>query len=182
MPGPVFLRGETVDLHAINEDDLDFLARGRNDPAIRHWMSRTEPQSPATDRASLERFLSTGGHDAAFIVCVDGDPVGFVSLFDVAPDAGRGELAAWFLPAEQGEGYGTEAVSMVVEYAFDERRLHRLYGGARADNDASRAIVETLGFVEEGRQRDHYYVAGEHVDRVFYGLLQEEWEEIQAPK
>ncbi|WP_426962661.1 GNAT family N-acetyltransferase [Haloparvum alkalitolerans] len=177
MTGPIFLRGDRVDLHVATADDRAFLARGHNHPAVRRWMSSVRPNAPATPEGDVvaERYLGDD-RDADLVVRADGERVGFASLLDVAPDAGRAEVAAWFPPERQGQGYGTEAVELLLAYAFEERRLHRVYAGARADNEPSRRIVETAGFTEEGRQRDHYYVDGEHVDRVFYGLLREEWE------
>ncbi len=109
------------------------------------------------------------------LACVDGDPVGFVALFDWDESSGRAELAYWVAPDHQGNGYGTEATELAVEYAFDERRCHRLVAGAHETNDASRALLETLGFREEGRQRQHVFVDGEYVDTVLYGLLANEW-------
>jgi RimJ/RimL family protein N-acetyltransferase len=67
-------------------------------------------------------------------------------------------------PEAQGKGHGTDAVERLVEYGLEERRLHRIGAGARADNDVSRAMLETLGFVREGCRREHCYVDGEYVD------------------
>ncbi len=44
-------------------------------------------------------------------------------------------------------------------------------------NDASRGLLESLGFTEEGRRRKYMFVDGAHRDMVQYGLLREEWRE-----
>ena len=120
--------------------------------------------------------MSDDSEGLGLLACVDGDPVGLLSMFTFEADSGRAFIGARFVPEAQGKGYGTDAVGRLVEYGFDERRLHRVGAGARADNDASRAMLETLGFVEEGRHREHYYVEGEYVDRITYGLLESEWQ------
>lgn len=176
MPGPVFLTGDAVDFHAVSAGDEAFIARGLNHPEVRRWMRRRRPQGDLAVAETYETYAE-GGTEADFVVCTDGVPVGFASLFDVHPDAGRAEIGAWFLPEEQGQGYGTETVELLVAYAFEERRLHRIDAGTMADNEASKRIVEKCGFEREGRRRDHYYRDGEHVDRVVYGLLREEWGE-----
>ncbi|PSP77369.1 GNAT family N-acetyltransferase [Halobacteriales archaeon QS_4_69_225] len=175
MPGPPFLHGEKVDLHTVVEADAEFIARGRNDPAVRPWLPRSRPHAVAEAREDVEGYMSDDSDGLGLLACVDGDPVGLVSMFMIEADSGRALVAAWFVPEAQGKGYGTDAVGRLVEYGFDERRLHRIGASARADNDASRATLEKLGFVREGCRREHYYVDGEYVDRITYGLLESEW-------
>jgi RimJ/RimL family protein N-acetyltransferase len=109
------------------------------------------------------------------LVCRDEEPVGFVALFDWSESSGRVEVAYWITPDNQGEGYGSEAVGLAVEYAFDERRFHKVVAHAHAQNDASRALLESLGFQQEGRRREHVFLDGEYVDSISYGLLESEW-------
>ena len=174
MPGPVFLSGDEISLRTVEREDLDFLSTHRNDPEIRRWMPRAHPQNREQLEEEFEGYISDDD-GVNLVAAVDGDAVGFVSLFDVQQESGRARLAAWFAPDAQGQGYGTEAAELLVDYAFDERRLHKLVAGALATNDASRGLLESLGFAREGRQADHYYVRGEYVDRVVYGLLETEW-------
>ena len=44
------------------------------------------------------------------------------------------------------------------------------------DNEASKRVVEKLGFVHEGTKRDDAFVGGEYVDREVYAVLADEWE------
>lgn len=172
MPGPVFLSGDTVSLRTLEREDLSFLHEYRNRPEVRRSLGRVHPQNREQLEQDFEGYMSNAVN---LLACVDGDPVGFVALFDWSESAGRAELAYWIVPEQQGNGYGTEATELAVEYAFDERRCHRLVAGAHETNDGSRALLEKLGFQEEGRQREHVFVDGEYVDTVLYGLLAEEW-------
>lgn len=176
MPGPVFLRGDDVDLHVVDEADLPFVSKWRNDPEVRRWLPRSRPETRADTREHYDEFVK-GADDSGvnLLACVDEAPVGQVSLFLVDPDSRRARMGAWLKPDAQGQGYGREAASLLVTYAFAERGLRKLVANARADNDPSRSVLEGLGFVEEGRQREHYFVEGEYVDRVMYGLFAEEW-------
>ncbi|WP_411965113.1 GNAT family N-acetyltransferase [Haloferax sp. YSMS24] len=174
MPGSTFLAGDEVTLRTVEREHLDFLQTHRNDPEIRRWMPRALPQNREQLESEFEGYISDDS-GVNLVVSVDGDPIGFVSLFDLQHDSGRARIAAWFAPDEQGKGYGTEAAELLVDYAFDERRLHKLVAGALATNDPSRGLLESLGFEQEGRQRDHYFVRGEYVDRVVYGLLETDW-------
>jgi ribosomal-protein-alanine N-acetyltransferase len=103
------------------------------------------------------------------------EPIGYAVLFDVAQDAGSGTIAYWIAPPAQGEGYMTEAATLLLEYAFGQRRLNRIEARALADNEASRGLLRGLGFVEEGVEREAKFVAGEHRDEVRYAVLSGEW-------
>lgn len=175
MPGPVFLAGDRVDLRTVEPDDAPFLARGRNHPEVRRWLPRAHPQSVGAAREAIEGDERDG---VSLLACDGDEPVGVVSLFLEVPESGRAMLGAWVAPEAQGEGYGTAATDLLVEYAFHERRLRKLEAGALATNGASRAVLESVGFEREGRMADHYVVDGERVDRVAYGLRRADWTSV----
>lgn len=87
----------------------------------------------------------------------------------------RPELSYWLIPEVHGEGYGREAVALAVEFVFRSRAVPAVAAGVYAHNDASRGLLESLGFREEGRLRRHSFTDGEWRDIVKYGLLREEW-------
>jgi RimJ/RimL family protein N-acetyltransferase len=176
MPGPVFLRGEDIDLHRVAREDIDFVHRGRNHPENRQWAPRVHPQTRGDIEDDFEEYMGDAEDGINLLACPDPDtPAGFLSLFMVSHPSGRASLAAWFAPEFHGMGYGTEAAELLVEYAFRERRFHKLTAWALATNTPSRRVMEKVGFQQAGRWRENYYVNGEYVDCVMYGLLREEW-------
>jgi len=172
MPGPVFLAGDRVTLRPAEESDLEFLARNHNDPTIRQSMPRSYPRRRDAIR---DEYVDWGDDAVGLLACAGDDPdadrLGYCALFRIDEDPGRAAVGVWFAPDAQGQGYATDAVELLADHAFDERRLHRLDAAAMATNDRSRALLERVGFTEEGRRRDYYFVGGEYVDRVEYGLL-----------
>lgn len=177
MPGPVFLRGDRVTLRPPAEDDLDFLQRCHNDPDVRLSMPRVHPQSREDTR---EEYVEATDDATGLLICAgdddDPDRLGFCALFRINEDSGRAEVGAWLAPEAEGHGYATDGVSTLVSYAFEERRLNRLNAGRLSTNERSGALLDRLGFAEEGCRREYCYVDGEYVDRMEYGLLAEEWE------
>ena len=173
MPGPVFLRGDRVDLHVIEEEDVPFLQRLLDDPRVWRSLFVVTPKRMADEREFLE---STTGDDteAHFLICDDGDPIGTVGLSSITHHWGTGDLGFYVDPNAQGQGYATAGVGLLVDYAFDQRRLEKLSADVLATNPASQRVLEKNGFVEEGRFRDHGFVDGERVDVVRYGLLADE--------
>ena len=101
--------------------------------------------------------------------------IGQVNVTDA--DYKRPELGYWLVPTVHGEGYGTESVSLAIDYAFRTYDAPAVGAEAYDFNDASRGLLESLGFTEEGRRRKYMFVDGAHRDMVQYGLLREEWRE-----
>jgi hypothetical protein len=111
MPGPVFLEDERVELRVTEREDIDLLQRVRTDPELRTAMTFTEPQTREQVEEFYENTISTDNGDSNFVVCVDGEPVGEANLFRVEAD--HGEIAYWLDRDARGEGYATEAVSLL---------------------------------------------------------------------
>ncbi|UPV74030.1 GNAT family N-acetyltransferase [Halorussus limi] len=187
MPGPVYLSGERVELRVTEREDVELVQRARSDPAIRTALTQTAPQTREQVDEFYDEYVSVDNGDADFVVCVrsddesanddaseDPDPIGEVSLFRTEHD--HGEISYWLLPEARGEGYATEAVSLLLDYAFDTSGRHRVYARVVDFNGASRALVERLGFAEEGRLREHVFLEGAYRDVVLYGLLRDEWD------
>lgn len=180
MPGPAFLYGEGVELRTVEAEDLDFLQENRNDPRVRKRFPSPRPLNREAVEAEFEE-RSTDDDVRLLVVPAGGDdPVGFVALFDLDGVHGTAQLGYWVAPDHWGEGYATAAAATAVDHAFRERRLERVEANALATNAPSRAVIENLGFTEEGRERAAMVAEGERVDRVNYGLLREEWAVRQA--
>ncbi len=68
---------------------------------------------------------------------------------------------------------------MLNNLAFDQLRLHRVSTLYRADNAATKKLVEKLGFSQEGAARQAWYADGEHKDIIQVGILKSEWFSIR---
>ncbi len=102
--------------------------------------------------------------------------IGTIGLFDVA----WGSRTAWVgvgigRREDWGKGYGSEAMELVTQYAFDELNLHRLQLTVIDYNPRAIAMYEKLGFVREGNYREFVERDGARHDLLLYGLLRPEW-------
>lgn len=178
MPGPAFLRGEGVDLHVRESDDLDFLRQHRNDPSVRNGLTIGAPENGHQAEQRFERHAEDDSGVGLLVVPVGRDePVGSVVLFRIDDTHGTGEIACWIAPDEHGNGYATEATRLLIDFAVAERRLNKVLARAIEPNTASRAVLEdNLGLRMEGVQRAEKYVRGEHHDVYRYVALADEWE------
>lgn len=69
------------------------------------------------------------------------------------------------------QGYMTEAVSCILDFAFGELRLHRVEAACLPDNDASRALLLKSGFVEEGVAREYLKIDELWRDHMTFAVL-----------
>ena len=170
------LTGERVVLRPLRPDDAEPLWRLRLDPLT--WAQTTEkPLVPQTFAAFRERFDAPAPDGVAeFAVDVDGGLVGRAVVFGVDALARTGEVGLSLLAEHRGRGYGRDALRVLVEYAFRSRNLRRVHLQTLAANAAALAAYRAVGFVEEGRLREHAWVEGAYDDIVLMGLLRSEWD------
>lgn len=83
---------------------------------------------------------------------------------------GIGDRAYW------GRGYGTDAMCILVRFAFTELNLHRLSLNVFSYNQRAIRSYEKAGFVIEGRQRQALRRDGQYHDLIFMGVLREDWQ------
>ena len=75
----------------------------------------------------------------------------------------------YILPEHRGKGYSVKALKLVLNYAFNEVSCVNM------GNDASAAMMRSVGCVVEGVSRDSEYYHGHYVDTVMFGLTAEDF-------
>ena len=189
MPGPVFAEGDSVALHTIEEEDLEFLQRGRNHPDVRRPLTDVDPQNGEQIQEYFENGISGDGDGFGFLICraedeeedadnaggEEPEPVGAIHIPWIRTKHGSGMLMYWVAPEHQGNGYVTEATRLVLDFAFEERRLAKVYAVVLESNVGSQRVLEKLGFEREGVHRKETFVDGERRDNHRYGILAGEW-------
>lgn len=78
----------------------------------------------------------------------------------------------------QGQGYMTEALTEVVEFAFNALNLHRLMANYRPNNLASERVLQKLGFVREGYAKDYLQVNGQWADHILTAKINPNWQPL----
>lgn len=76
--------------------------------------------------------------------------------------------------AERGHGYGTEAVRLLLDFAFKDLNLHRVYLHVFATNRPAIRVYEKVGFVREGTLRQAAHIDGRYEDVLVMGILRPE--------
>lgn len=87
----------------------------------------------------------------------------------------RGELGYWMGVPYWGNGYTTEAARRMLQFAFDELQLNRVYAAYFTHNLASARVLQKIGMTYEGTLRQHYFRWDQFRDAGYYGILRDEY-------
>jgi len=177
--GDSILVGERVRLRGVRDDDLPALAKWEMDPGrlatLSHWVA---PSSEAAAKERIAKWSANDKDDLGFAIETLEDPpmlVGHLGLWGATPKDRCATLGIALGREYIGRGYGSDAMRVIVDYAFRELGLHRLQLSVAPFNQAGIRAYEKAGFVEEGRHRESVMHDGRWYDDVLMSILDHEW-------
>ncbi|SDX66674.1 GNAT family N-acetyltransferase [Hymenobacter psychrophilus] len=91
-------------------------------------------------------------------------------------DARMAEIGITIAPAAQRQGYAREVLQALLNFLFNLPDFHRVVETVDAENAASIALLESLGFRLEGEFRDNIFFKGQWGSERQYAMLRREWE------
>ncbi|MEO5885430.1 MAG: GNAT family protein [Candidatus Limnocylindrales bacterium] len=172
------LRGERVYLRPLEPGDADLVSRWYADDRVRKLIG-DPPMSDARRRQRYEDAVKEDGDRVfRFMICgLDDDtPVGRADVFEI--DRANGSCAFGIAigdPALWGRGLGTDAVNAIVDFAFGELRMERVWLDTDTNNVRAQTAYGKAGFVVEGRLRHAWFQDGIYADDFRMALLRDEW-------
>lgn len=178
-------RSERLRLRAATDEDLALLVEAWDDPGLTILQDGTVRTRSAAARVEEQRswYANTAATPDLGVVIErieDGEVIGGATVWRMSVAVPVGTLSINLRPAHLGQGYGTEAVRLVVDHAFRSVPLHRIGLGVYAYNDRALRCYEAVGFREEGRRREVVFADGAWHDLVVMGLLRSEWEAARS--
>lgn len=131
----------------------------------------------ASSRGFLESYAEKSATDAGRIygIWADGKLVGGVLFRTMDVERGTAEAGCWLEPAAVGRGLVTRAVRVIIDWAIEERGIHRVEWQVAAANEASIAVARRLGMTKEGVLRESFPHRGTRLDIEIWSVLAPEW-------
>lgn len=172
--------GERIMLREFEQADLEPMRRWVTDPDTTRYLSDTftVPQTYEQTAQYLDGLLG-GSNPGVHLVIADlmsGDYLGQCDLMKITSYSRKASLAIVLGPEHQCKGYGTEAIGLLLELAFDHLNLNRVQLRVHAGNIQALRCYEKCGFVREGVLRQDMYTGGKYSDSIIMGILREDWE------
>lgn len=173
--------GERIRLRAPERDDVALFAAWINDPEVRFGISLYLPMSIAREEQWFESMLKRPPDEHPLTIEVrEGEGwtaignVGFIGLDPVAHSAEVGIMIG--NKAYWNQGYGTEAMELILKHGFETLNLHRIFLRVFERNPRAIRCYEKAGYTHEGRLREAVYIDGEYSDMLVMGILRREWD------
>lgn len=116
------------------------------------------------------------GLEVSFVIMADDIPVGRIGLHYLNGLNQNAAIGYWLVESAQGQGIMIRSCKALIDYGFNNLKLHRIEIKAATLNFKSQAIPVKLGFHREGILRQAEKVNGKFIDLVLYSMLQPEWE------
>jgi RimJ/RimL family protein N-acetyltransferase len=165
MIGRELFEGERVRLTALSGDDAATIAGWYENAAFMRLFDATTAY-PLNAEQMMERITEWQKSDAYFVFAVrrleDQTIIGIVGLTEISWRNRLASLEIALDPNHWGQGYGGEALRLVLRYGFAELNLHRVQLTVFAYNEAARRLYEKTGFRHEGAFREAVYRDGQY--------------------
>ena len=156
-------------LRLMTSEDTDRIVAWRNKDAVRKNFIYQEPFTREGHESWIRNQVETG-HVVQMIICdaVSDRPLGSVYIRDIDRKNCKAEYGIFIGEEDaRGRGVGTAAAKLMLEYCFQEERLHRVYLRAFASNLQAVRSYEKAGFEREGLLKDDVCIDGEYRDIVW---------------
>lgn len=179
---PLNLNGQRLQLRPLHSSDLEAILSAYTDLDLQLITDGDSP--PLTDvqvRAFWDEIISSPGANLRYFAIeplnAAGQLAGACSLQQIDMRNRHAELGVWMASRDnRGQGYGTEAVRLLLGYAFDVMRLDKVYLGAYDFNEGGLRAYERVGFRYEGRLQNMLHYEGRYWDEWPMRILRSEWE------
>ncbi|WP_245948081.1 GNAT family N-acetyltransferase [Paenibacillus sambharensis] len=172
-----FLAGNQVYLRPIELADTDWYFNTLYDAETRRLTGTQKHFS----REQIGRYIEGKAGDSSSVLllialCSDNTLIGDIAIQDIDPTNRNANIRiAINSPGNQGKGYGSEALRLMLGYGFGVLNLHRIELNVFAYNEHAMRVYEKVGFKREGVQRDALFYNHRYHDSILMSMLEDEF-------
>jgi diamine N-acetyltransferase len=172
----ITLKGDNIYIRALEPNDLEFVYAMENDQSIWEASNTHTPYS----RFLVRQYLENAHQDIyeakqlRLAICQDQDfpALGLIDLFDFDPKNNRAGVGIVIQgDNNRNKNIGSEALGLLIQYAFRHLNLHQLYANIGIENEASIALFTKFGFQNIGVKKDWTFLNGVYKDEGLFQLI-----------
>jgi len=171
---------ENIVLKPVTHDDAQLIVEMRNSEAVMKNFVIREPFTLDSQHTWITNFVESG-KAAQYIIYLttENKPVGSVYISNIDRQHSKGELGIFISDgSNHGKGVGTAAVNAILNIAFHELGLHRVYLRVFPENVGAVRSYEKAGFRYEGLLRETVFVEGEYRDMIIMSCINDRQGEL----
>ena len=170
------IKGKRVFLHYIASEDFDEMMRLFRESRKFYKGLITPPR----DREEFENYVARNDEDASefFVICRNEDEktVGAINLSQIFYKSFQNAYLGYSLGVNYtGKGFMTEAINLILRFAFKDLKLHRIEANIQPHNSAWIKVVKRCGFSLEGFSPKYLKIGGKWRDHERWAIIKENW-------
>lgn len=173
-PFPV-IQTERLRLRKLINDDAKEIFFLRSDEQVMRYIDRVPAKNEDDAIKHIEEingFVAKNECVYWGITALPSDKViGTVCLWKMDKESFRCEVGYALHPDYHRKGIMTETLKAVLDFAFNDLRFHSITADVNPANDASKSLLESLGFKQEAYFRESYYFDGKFLDSAVYCII-----------
>lgn len=170
-----------INLRELKEKDAPLMLEWMHDENIqkffqKNMMTTTLEDAKTFCNSSKIPLSPVEGQSIHFAIVNENDEyLGTISLKDISLANKTAEYAISTRKSVHGKGVAKEATRLILEKAFREYDLHKVYLNVLEYNKAAIGLYEKCGFIYEGKAREQVYINGKYETLKWYGILEHEF-------
>ena len=171
--------GTTIRLRPLEKRDIELKVKWYNDTEVNKTLVLSEELELEKSLEWFDRAVQDDSRRDFIIETKDGEPIGLTGLRKI--DRLHGTAECFCVIGDKsfwGKGIGTKVHSLLIQWAFDELNLHKIWAVVYTNNAAVLKLVKKLGFEIEGTLREEKYIGGKRIDLLRIGVLCNEFKPL----
>jgi [ribosomal protein S5]-alanine N-acetyltransferase len=169
------LTTERLVLRPVSHEDADAVFSLRSDSRVMEYLDRPLAKTIEDAHELIGRIEQALKHNEGitWAITLKTDPklIGTIGFWQITKEHFRAEIGYLLHPDWQGKGLMQEAISKVIDYGFNNLRLHSVEANVNPGNQASIRLLERNHFTREAHFKENYYYNGKFLDTVIYSRL-----------
>ncbi len=183
----IHLETDRLILRDYTDKDFDAYYRLKSDPQTMYYLQDIQTHSPEEAKDEFIKVLSdqaAASREYCFLhmeLKETHEQIGSIgyTVTAVTPVGKIVHLGYFTYPGYWGNGYTSEALKKLLEYAFTKDNVYRVTTGCLAENKGSERVMQKNGMIREAEHLDYEWHDGKMKTRLEYRLLRHEWERRQ---
>lgn len=165
-----------VTIRKFERSDIPLKVKWINNPVTNRFLHYELPLEIAKTEQWFDN-CEKGNNRYDAVIEADGIPCGTIGLLSIDRRNCKAEYyVAMGEDTLKGKGIAYKATRLILEYAFEELKLNKVYLFTERENIAAQKLFEKVGFIKEGFLKEDIVSHGKYVDRFTYGICRNQYQ------
>jgi len=170
------IKDENLLLRKISKQDADFFYGALNEKGITDYLSLEPFKTIEHSKRLIKSYIKYWENYAQFnyiIVLqeIKKIKIGSISLWNINWRHRRTEVGIWIIPVYWSKGFGSKAINLIKNIAFNHLKLNRLEAHIATQNKNSISLFSKCGFNEEGTLKQYLNIQGNYHDALILACI-----------